>query len=50
LTDEKSSDTDDQHQRHPDPAQRAMWQGCLSAGKLNDAERERGHGGESVNL
>ena len=36
------------HQANPDPADRAMRQGSLRRGKLNDAERKGGHGREGM--
>ena len=41
-------DRDGYHQHHPDPAEGSVRQRPLWRGKLDNAERERGHRGEGV--
>ncbi len=46
--DPERADRDDGEQRHPDPAERPVWQRALGRDQLNDAEHECGHGRKSM--
>ena len=50
LVNEKRADADDQHQRDPELADRAVWNRAFGKNKLNEAERERAHRREGMRL
>ncbi len=50
IVDPERRDADDQHQRHPDIAERPVRQRSLGRGELNEAERERRHRREGMDL
>src|SRR5260370_41954852 len=50
LVDEERAEAPRQHQADPGPADRAVRNGALGGRELNEAQHERAHGGEGMEL